>query len=485
VPEAIVVIDAGTSGLRAVAVTPNGDVATIFSEPWPVFVPEDAAPFGREYDGAGVELALESLLSTAGAAPYHALGLAVTGQREAVAFVDRAGRPALLSPNVDARASAEGMTIDAVRGDDVYSTTGHLPSLLMAPAKMAWLRTHRPAVAASVARCMPLADWIAFALTGEAAMSRTLGVEVGVVDATTGALAAGLLHDLDFDARLLPGVVAEGTIVGRVARGPLAGTPVALAGGDTQCATAGAGATDAGCVGVAAGWSATAQLVTDMPLFDDERRTWTGLHVLPKRWVLESNAGDAGRAWTWTREMLGVDDAEADALAAHAPAGANDVLSVLGPGAMRASSMSAGVGALALPLPIVMSSPARSDVLRATLEGIACAIRVNLEQLEAIRGSVVQRVALGGGMSRSGVFRQIVADVIDRRVEVAPAPQTSALGAAAVAAAGLGLHASLEDAISAMAPHRTCVQPNAGDSAVYEDVYGRWLELSAKLEAMN
>lgn len=485
VPEAIVVLDAGTSALRAVAVTATGDVSTIGVEPWPVFVPDDAAPFGREYDIDAVGAAIGRLIDAAAAAPIKVRGIAVTGQREGLAFIDRAGRALLLSPNIDARASAEGMVIDARQAEEVYAATGRLPSLLLAPAKLLWLRTHRPGVADTVARCMPLADWMAFALTGEAAMSRTLGVEVGLVDASSGAIAGALLRALEFDPALAPRVFDEGSVVGAVAQGALAGVPVMLAGGDTQCAVAGAGAIDAGGAAVIAGWTAPVQLVTAAPIFDEARRTWTGAHVAPQLWVLESNAGEAGGAWAWVRELMGVSDAEADALAASSPEGADDMLAVLGPGAMRASAMNAGVGALAVPLPFVMSSPNRGDVLRAALEGIACAIRVNVEQIESIANVELRRLALGGGMSRSGVFRRILADVTDRRVEAASDGQTSAVGAAAIAAAGLGMHGTLRDALIAMGGRRTCAEPDAAGAAVCEDVYGRWLELASKMETMQ
>jgi autoinducer 2 (AI-2) kinase len=479
--DTVLVIDAGTSALRAVAVRSDGDVRVIAREPWRMFIPDDAAPFGREFDPRVVVAALDRVVAAAVPQRGRIAGIAVTGQREGIAFVDDAGSALFASPNVDARASAEGIATDGVHGAEVYATTGHLPSLMQAPAKLAWLRAQRPEIAARVRHVLPLADWIAMALTGRAAISRSLAGENGLLDIASGLVAAPLLERLGLPPSHVPAVAADGSIAGAVRAGAFAGVPVVLAGADTQCALIGMGVIAPGAVGVAAGWSAPLQMVTAAPVFDSERRTWTSVHVASERWILESNAGDCGRAWEWICSIMGVGHDEAIALAAGAPRGARDAMAVLGARAMRAFEMTAGVGALTLPLPLAMSAPERGDLLRSVLGATAYALRANLEQLESVSGSQVDRLHMGGGMSRSGLFTQIVADVIDRPVEVAHAPETSAVGAAALASVALGLHPSLDEAVSRMAGGRRIAHPVLAASAEYEDLYARWCALSDEM----
>jgi autoinducer 2 (AI-2) kinase len=264
--------------------------------------------------------------------------------------------------------------------------------------------------------------------------------------------------------------------------GAFAGTPVVLTGADTQCGVLGAGTANEGDVGVVAGWSAPVQMVLDRPLLDAKRRTWTGLHVMPDRWVLESNAGDTGRAWDWVCTMLGLTPEAASALAETAPTGAHDALFVLGRAPMNAAQMTAGVGAFTFPTPIAMSSLGRADVLRATLEAAAYAIRANVEQLEEVSARKIPSIRLGGGMSQSAVFGQILASVLERRVEVARSPQTTAVGAAALAFVATGVFASIVEAVAAMTEPREIIEPNARDSAVYEDCYARWRMLVKHME---
>jgi len=473
---AILVIDAGTSALRAVRVEANGATTCLARETWRCLTPDDAAPFGRELDAGDVRGALARVMEHACGGGIA--GVAFTGQREGLVLADDAGEAVLVSPNIDARAAAEGLALDAELGDEIYRATGHLPSLLHMAAKLAWLRGQRPRAAERVRQALPFADWLASTLTGETAASRSLLIENGMLDVGSGARIGAPLGGAW--AGLVPRAVSEGTIAGRTG-----GMPVALCGGDTQCALVGMGAIAPGDAGVAAGWSAPVQVVTSQPTFDEAKRTWTGAHVVADRWVVESNAGELGRAWRWLRELLGVSEAEADALAAAAPAGARDVMTVLGPARMNAAAMNASVGGVTFPLPIVMSAPERGDLLRSMLETAAYAVRANLEQAEAVAGGRAPELRLGGGMSRSAIFGEVVANVAGRAVRVAPTPETSALGAAMLAAPSLGMHASLVTAAEAMTGGGRLIEPATRVAAQYADLYERWLGMCESMGALG
>ncbi len=482
----VLVVDAGTSALRGVLVAPDGEAELVDVQPYHIFVPEDAAPFGREFGPDDLAGALQRLVeNAAAAADGDVAAVAVTGQREGIAFRDAAGEALFASPNVDARAAAEGMAIDGARAEAVYHATGHLPSLMQAPAKLAWLRTHRPDAAARVAAVLPLVDWLATLLGASAAVSRTLAAENGLLDVASGVVPAALLAEAAFDAALVPPVADDGHVGGAADDGPLAGCPVVLGGADTQCALLGMGVLDVGQCGVPAGWSAPLQLVTASPIFDAQMRTWTSVHAAVGRWILESNAGETGRAWEWVANLLSVTPESAGRIAESAPIGSRDVLTALGAPAMRASSMNASVGAIAFPLPLVMSDAGLPDVLRSTLEACAYAIRGNLEQLDEVSGARVDQLHLGGGMSRIGLLPQMLADVIDRPVRLPRSPETSAVGAAMLAFVAIGRFASLADAAEAMTGGQLTFEPRPRPSAEYDDYYARWRELSERMMEAN
>jgi L-xylulokinase len=144
--------------------------------------------------------------------------------------------------------------------------------------------------------------------------------------------------------------------------------------------------------------------------------------------------------------------------------------------------MMAGVGGIIVPLPLVMAAPSRADVLRATLESIAFALRANLEQLEEVGSRRIDSLRLGGGMSQSTLFAQVVADAIDRPVEVARTPETTALGAAVLAAVALGVYSTTGEATAAMCGTRARYEPDLRASTEYEDHYAQWCAMAEAME---
>lgn len=473
--DTVLVIDAGTSALRALSLAP-GRCEIIASTPWPMFVPEDAGAYGRELPPDGVRLALTNARRDIGA-------IAVTGQREAVVFADERGDAVLCSPNIDARAALEGGAIDQEHGAALYAVNGHLPSLLLAPAKLRWLRKHRPDDAARVRTIIPFADWIAAVLTGgPQAMTRSLACEIGLADPCGKPHA--MLGQLDVDAALLPPVAADGSVAGECTVPEFAGIPVIRAGADTQCALTGCASLEDAETAAICGWSAPVQRVTLAPVFDDQMRTWTGGHAAPGRFVLESNAGDVGRAWDWLRSLMSVSNEEAEMLASRSPVGANDVMVCGGTQPMRASAMTARLGGVTFPLPLAMFEAARGDLLRAQLEATAFALRSNLEQTEEVAGAPAKLVALGGGMSRSALFTRIVASVLGRAVEVCAMPQTTAAGAAASALVATGVESDLAAAARRLTGEPRVQEPDAHASAAYDDLYARWCAMADAFEAL-
>jgi sugar (pentulose or hexulose) kinase len=231
--------------------------------------------------------------------------------------------------------------------------------------------------------------------------------------------------------------------------------------------------------GIVTGWSAPLHIVTDAPRIDEQRRTWTSLHVVPERWVVESSTADAGRVWRWWCETLlgGRADPldEGARLAGEAPAGSANVLALLGPQRMNAAHMGVHFGGVLTTTPI-SDQIDQAALLRAGLENIAFALRANLEQAEEVAATKATRIAVGGGLTRVPVFPAILASVLDRPIEVASQVEVTALGAAILASRAAGL--SEEGLRSPMEK----LAPNSAWTDTYEHQYNRWCALSAKLD---
>jgi xylulokinase len=118
----------------------------------------------------------------------------------------------------------------------------------------------------------------------------------------------------------------------------------------------------------------------------------------------------------------------------------------------------------------------RDHMTRAILEGSAFALR---DILEAMRGAglEVRRLTIVGGGAKGPLWRQIKADVTGLPVRVPTSVETTATGAAILAAVGAGVHSNVADAVEAFVSYRPEEhQPDPATRESYEDAYRRYRE---------
>ncbi|MFQ5934773.1 MAG: FGGY-family carbohydrate kinase, partial [Dehalococcoidia bacterium] len=429
----IMALDMGTSSVKCMISDVQGKTHALVRKEIRYYSPEGLTPMAQAFSPDEVWSAIGELsrqaLKIAGLEGDEIVAVGSTGQRQGVVVVDREGRELYAGPNRDIRALFEGMALDEANGEHIYSVTGHLPSFLFAPAKLKWLRNHRRELFQEACSVLPISGWLAFKLGGQTTCERAAVGEIGLLDLRARGCDPSLLECLEVDPRILPALGDAGDVVGRVtpkaavATGLKEGTPVVLGGPDTQCGLLGMALVEEGQLGIMAGWSAPLQLVTSTPLFDQEKRTWTGCHVVPGRWVLESSATTAGDSLKWASDLLGLDFAgtieyDDTASAEETSLGQEHVMAFLGPRVMNCSRMGLQLGGFLLPVPVNQMGIDRPHLLRAALENLAFAVKGNYLQLRQISGFKDPEVWLSGGVSEIPAFPQLVADTLNVSVQV-------------------------------------------------------------------
>jgi autoinducer 2 (AI-2) kinase len=409
-------------------------------------------------------------------------GVAVAAVRFGTVVIARDGRPLLAASNRDSRAAGEGFALAGEAGAELQQRTGHWPTAVATSARLRWLaRAGRLAEARSA---LSLDGWLAWRLTGELATDLSQAGVSGLWNAAAARWDETALARTGVDAALLPPVRAAGTRLGALraeaaeALGLRIGTPVAVGGGDTQCALLGMGVLAAGATGAVCGTTLPIQQVVDAPTADAAGRLWLEPHVVPDAWVLESNVGASGEALDWLGRLLfpraqsGAGRLFAEA--SEAPPGAGGMLSTFGAQLFDARSMVFPVGDVALSHLIGAPDESRARLARAAAEGVAYGVRANLEQLRAATSRADTPLRLGGGMARSRAWAQLLSDVLGESLEVA-APESSALGAALCAGVAAGVWRDLGAAAATLAAPEP-VEPRAARAARYAELYPHWRE---------
>ncbi len=492
----ILALDAGTGSGRAVLFDETGRQLAAAAREWQ-HREEPGVPgsmtFAREANWALLTEAIREVLASVPDARVAAVS--TTSMREGIALYDEAGGELWACANVDARAVEE---VKALRTQDpglerwAYRRSGQTFALGAAP-RLLWLKRHRPELYERAARMAMLSDWVAARLGAPVAVDPTNGGTTGLFHLATRRWDLELGERLGLKPELLSSPVFEsGTVYGEVsaeaaeATGLLAGTPIVMGGGDAQLGTLGVGATGPGEAAILGGSFWQQEVNLDRPLADAAGRLRINFAADPGLWQVEAIVFFPGIAVRWFRDAFAPDlKAKAaaeggdpyallEALAASVPPGAYGITPILSDAMDYTHWRHAAPSFLNFPLDPEKAH--RGAFFRALEENAAIVTRANLERIAELTGRPVAGAIFAGGAAKGRLWPEIVADVLQIPLRIPVVKEATALGAAAVAAAGVGIYKSPDEAVRAWVRYEREVEPNPKNREVYEEAYRRWRE---------
>ncbi|HUH01939.1 MAG TPA: glycerol kinase GlpK [Kofleriaceae bacterium] len=467
--ELILVLDEGTTSTRAMLFTPAGELRGTAQRELTQHYPR---PGWVEHDAGEI---WERTLACARTMVEHAGGaeriacIGVTNQRETVVAWDKESGEPLARAIVwqDRRTAPLCEEFRAAGHEDaVRERTGLLLDPYFSATKMRWLLDNEPAVRCAAGRGTlafgTIESWLVFKLTGahlsEAGnASRTL-----LLPLAGASWDEGLSELFGVPRGALPEVVDSAGAFGSTTLFGAA-MPVTGLAGDQQAATIGQGCLVPGATKATYGTGAfvLANSGTRIP-HSGHRLLATVLHQLggKRHYALEGSVFVAGSLIQWLRDSLQmiVSAPESEALARSVPDNAGVVvvpaLSGLGAPHWRSDARAAITG--------LSFAATRAHVVRAALEAISHQTQ-DLATAFAADGAEWSELRIDGGMSANDWLAQDLADLLALPVVRPDFVETTALGAAMLAAVGAGLHASLEDAAAAMIGGTRRFEPEMDD----------------------
>ena len=465
-------LDIGSSGIRAVAATPEGQEAGLARRERAT-APMSLMDFERDLDLDGIWRAcLEVLNEVSAGRPVAAIGVAacrhslvVLGPRDEVLFA---------SGNDDVRASLAGASVESESERPLLAVTGHTPAMIHWPGKLRWLAEERPDICDAAVRITTLEGWVAERLGAERLLTDVSAVETGAWDLAADAWAMGLLPD--WARSTLPSVERDPTPARVRAESSLNADCLVSAGWpDTHAAdfaTRGA-APEGDCV--AAGWSTT--ILRSVATPKPAAPVWRGQR-LGGGLVAEANAGDGGTGYGWLRAQHSSGELTMEALS-DATAAEAGVFVLSGLRVMDWNAPGLSVAGMLSPAPFVTGLPTAEMLGTAVLEDLAFAVRGNRLVLDEVQ-TAAGPIRLTGGYARAPAAGHILANVTGGEVCSFPEIAAPAWGAAMAAAARD--FSGLAAAADALAPSGTWSEPDMATAPAYADHYQRWLDLRERLE---
>jgi glycerol kinase len=471
---AILVVDVGTSGVRAAVVRPDGAVGHVHHVP---VLPSSPAPGFVEFDARAMARAVLEVATAALTAGGPVSGVGIANQRASTIVWDRAsGEP--VGPGIGWQDLRTVGTCLVLRAEGVHLAPNESATKLAMLLDMADPDRTRDL-------CFGTVDtWVVWTLSGGTAHvtdSTNAGV-TGLLDSDASGWNDATLDALRVPRHVLPTVVDSSGALAEARALPGAPAICGLA-GDQQASLVGQGCTRPGLAKATFGTGGMLDLCVGDRRPEFVRRGGAGTFPIVawqragrRTWGVEAVMLSAGTCVEWLRDDLRIIDRAEDSHAVAARCDdTGDVFFV--PALLGLGTPVWDFGARGTIVGITRGT-GRPEFVRAVLEGVAHRGADLLEAAESDSGMSVPSLRVDGGMSANPTFVAALADALGRPVEVSPVTEATTLGAAFLAGMALGIWADEAEVAATWKP-AAVIEPRLSERA-RAGTRQRWLSARAR-----
>jgi xylulokinase len=462
---ALVGIDVGTTGVKAVAIDDGGEVIARAEREYPLATPR---PGWFEQEPEDWVRASQEALAALDVEPA-AIGL--SGQMHGLVALDAADR--VLRPAIlwnDQRTGAECAEIEERLGlDRLIALTGNRALTGFTAPKLLWLRRHEPHVYARIAHVLLPKDYVRLRLLGERAIDVADASGTLLFDVGARRWSEDVLDALEVPAGWLPPVYESPEV------------PGAPGAGDQAAAALGVGVDGPGPLSIVLGTSGV--VFAALPAFaaDPQARVHVFCHAVPGGWHAMGVMLSAAASLKWLRDTVGGTYEELTGEAERWPPGTDGLTFLPYLAGERTPHADPGARGAFVGL---HGGHDRGALARAVLEGVAYGLRDSLELLRELGVDPESGRASGGG-ARSDLWLRIVASVLRLALERTAVEEGSAYGAALLGGVAGGVFADVHDAVARCVRVQNRIEPEHDWAEVYDRGYQRYRALYPALRPLE
>lgn len=478
-------LDLGTSGVKAMLI--DGDQKIVGSANGSLDVSRPHTGWSEQEPAHWVRATEEAVAGLKAKHPKEfaaVRGIGLSGQMHGATLIDAADK--VLRPCIlwnDTRSYVEAAALDA--DPRFRALTGNIVFPGFTAPKLAWVKKHEPDIFAKVAKVLLPKDYLRLWLTGEYISEMSDSAGTSWLDTGKRAWSSELLAATNLSEGQMPALV-EGTEQAGKLRSELAAQwgisgDVVVAGGagDNAASACGMGTVSDGAAFVSLGTSGVLFAANGSYLPKPESAVHAFCHALPNTWHQMGVILSATDALNWHSGVTGKSAAELTGELGETlkvPSGVTFLPYLSGERTPHNDAVIRGafIG--------LEHESSRVVLTQAVLEGVAFAIRDNLEALRSA-GTGISRVTAIGGGSRSRYWLASIATALGVPVDL---PADGDFGAA-FGAARLGLIAATgADPVAVCTPPVTAgtIEPVAALSGAYEDAYKRYRALYPAIKSL-
>lgn len=472
-------VDLGTSAVKLLLMTAEGKIEKIVSKEYPLYFPHPGWSEQKPEDwwDAVVE-GLKEL--TADCEKSRVAGISFGGQMHGLVILDEKGeviRPAILWN--DGRTTEETDYLNRVIGKEKLSKyTANIAFTGFTAPKVLWVREKEPENFARIKKIMLPKDYIAYKLSGTFCTDVSDASGMLLFDVEHKCWSKEMMEICGVTEEQLAGIYESADVVGTLKPdvAALLGLPetvkVIAGAGDNAAAAVGTGTVGDGMCNISLGTSGTVFISSGKFGVDQNNALHAFAHADGHFHLMGCMLSAASCNKWWMDDIIGTSDYGKEQ-ADITKLGENHVYFL--PYLMGERSPLNDPYARGTFIGLTMDST-RADMTQAVLEGVAFAIRDSFEVARSL-GIRIERSKICGGGAKSPLWRKIIANVLNIKIDCIESEEGPGYGGAMLAAVGCGEYASVEEAAAKLVKIIDTLEPEPELAAKYEEKYRKFAKI--------
>ena len=479
-------VDLGTSAVKLLLMEGSGKICNIVSKEYPLFFPHPG--WSEQNPEDWFAQSMEGIKElTEGIDRKEVAGIGFGGQMHGLVTLDKDDnviRPAILWN--DGRTGEETEYLNSVIGKDKLSQyTANIAFAGFTAPKILWMQKHEPENFKKVVKIMLPKDYLAYRLSGSFCTDVSDASGMLLLDVKNRCWSKEMLEICHITEEQLPKLYESWQVVGNlkaeVAKelGFSEDVKVVAGAGDNAAAAVGTGTVGDGQCNISLGTSGTIFISSKDFGVDENNALHSFDHADGNYHLMGCMLSAASCNKWWMDEILKTKDYPAEQ-AGITRLGENHVFYL--PYLMGERSPHNDPSARAAFIGMSMDST-REDMTQAVLEGVAFGLRDSLEVARSI-GVNPERTKICGGGAKSPLWRKIIANVMNMKVDLIESEEGPGYGAAILAAVGCGVFDSVEEAAKKLVKVTGTEEPDPELVQKYEERYQEFKELYPALKGI-
>lgn len=472
-------IDLGTSAVKLLLMEGNGKIVRVTSREYPLYFPHPG--WSQQNPEDWYKQSMDGLCELLdGIDKSQVAGISFGGQMHGLVVLDENDqviRPAILWN--DGRTFRENDYLNQVIGKEKLSEyTANISFTGFTAPKILWMKNNEPENFARIKKIMLPKDYLAYRLTGVHCTDVSDASGMLLFDVKNRCWSEEMceicgVHKEQL-AKVYESYEAVGTLLPEIAQN--LGLPetvkVAAGAGDNAAAAVGTGTVGNGQCNISLGTSGTIFISSDQFAVDKNNALHAFAHADGHYHLMGCMLSAASCNKWWMDEIIGTKDYGTEQ-AAITKLGENHVYFL--PYLMGERSPHNDPDARGTFIGMTMDT-SRADMTQAVLEGVAFALRDSFEIAKSL-GIQIDRTKICGGGAKSLLWKKIIANVLNVKVDVPETEEGPGYGAAILAAVACSEYASVEEAAQKLLKVVDTVEPDAELAAKYEERYAQFKQI--------